>query len=506
MTAKERVLSLGFVLAGCSALTGWAYLIANTDRLDDSPASIMVFQFTLPVLALVLIALNFASRTVKQNALLLFTSSLIGLYLVDASLAIYGGSPYVKELHDNIRRGNAADLLNMPYDGRKRSEVIADERRRGHAVVPPIYPTNLLVEDTNGEFGSAIIIDGKEILPLGGISKKSHVFCNEIGPWIQFDSDKYGLNNPSGIWPTAGDHAARVSIVAIGDSFTHGSCVPSEQHMISLIRTLFPQTLNLGGAGMGPLSQLSALREYGPIAKPKVILWFYYEGNDLADLDIEKRVPILRRYLDSTYRQGLPSQQAMIDKALTGWVENQIRLGASKKLAFFPVLRTKDILLLRNIRHRLGLRVFQAPDLDQAPPDMTLFRQIAMEMQKTADAWRAHLMLVYLPDIHNFCDRTTKIDCRRVPGEYLHQRDAKSQLLTIAREAGFEVVDILSAFAKLENPLSAWPRLDGHYSPVGYQVVARAVIDRLTTLKRPSARKTSGKQSGPRRSLTIIEN
>ena len=39
--------------------------------------------------------------------------------------------------------------------------------------------------------------------------------------------------------------------------------------------------------------ELATLKEYGPTLKPKLVLWFYYEGNDLRDLDgWEKNSPL----------------------------------------------------------------------------------------------------------------------------------------------------------------------------------------------------------------------
>src|SRR5215510_13425661 len=54
--------------------------------------------------------------------------------------------------------------------------------------------------------------------------------------------------NPRGLWAQGS-----VKIVALGDSFTHGYCVPDDKNFIALVRRVHPGTLNLGMAGDGPL-------------------------------------------------------------------------------------------------------------------------------------------------------------------------------------------------------------------------------------------------------------
>ena len=50
-------------------------------------------------------------------------------------------------------------------------------------------------------------------------------------------------------------------------------------------------------AGQGPLNTLATLKDYVPALKPKFVLWFFYEGNDVSDLLYERQSPLLIRYL-----------------------------------------------------------------------------------------------------------------------------------------------------------------------------------------------------------------
>ncbi len=50
--------------------------------------------------------------------------------------------------------------------------------------------------------------------------------------------------------------------------------------------------------------------------KPRIVLWFYYEGNDLIDLQRERRSPLLRNYLTDGFTQSALSRQADLDHAM----------------------------------------------------------------------------------------------------------------------------------------------------------------------------------------------
>ena len=108
-----------------------------------------------------------------------------------------------------------------------------------------------------------------------------------------------------------------MTVGALGDSFTIGACVPSDKNFVALIREHYLDTLNLGMLGEGPLTMLAALKEYLPLLKPKVVLWFFFEENDFIELLQESKTPLLTNYLEDDFKQDLFNRQADIDQVLT---------------------------------------------------------------------------------------------------------------------------------------------------------------------------------------------
>ena len=75
-----------------------------------------------------------------------------------------------------------------------------------------------------------------------------------------------------------------LEIVMLGDSFTRGACVSDGEDLGSLIRSHYPKSLVLAMANGGALFNIAYLKEYVRHLKPRNVLWFFYEGNDMLGL------------------------------------------------------------------------------------------------------------------------------------------------------------------------------------------------------------------------------
>ena len=104
----------------------------------------------------------------------------------------------------------------------------------------------------------------------------------------RFTTDSQGYRNLREI--TAAD------IALIGDSYIEGAYVSDDETCaVALERLTGRPVVNLGVSGYGSLQQLKVLERHALPLGPRLIAWFFFEGNDLYD-DQEYENAILYRY------------------------------------------------------------------------------------------------------------------------------------------------------------------------------------------------------------------
>jgi hypothetical protein len=76
----------------------------------------------------------------------------------------------------------------------------------------------------------------------------------------------------------------QADIVLIGDSYIEGHYVSDEQTCAEVLDRLTGLSVaNLGVAGYGSLQELEVLQHYALSLNPRLVAWFFFEGNDLYD-------------------------------------------------------------------------------------------------------------------------------------------------------------------------------------------------------------------------------
>lgn len=77
----------------------------------------------------------------------------------------------------------------------------------------------------------------------------------------------------------------QADIAVLGDSFVEAMEIAHDQLLTTRLAQLQRTSVaGLGLAGYGPQQQLVLLRRYAGPLKPKVVVWMFYEGNDLKNL------------------------------------------------------------------------------------------------------------------------------------------------------------------------------------------------------------------------------
>lgn len=379
---------------------------------------------------------------------------------VAVTLLSIGFALYAFELFQALRFSTdpverAARRNGNSYDGRSKREVLRDLRQDGFVAYPASIP-NLFISSNSFE---------SDLIPLGGIANRTTVLCNESGQYSVYESDEHGFHNPKGLW-----NADSLEIAVVGDSFVHGSCVPTGRDMVSWIRQRRPRTLNLGMSGNGPLLMLATIREYLPALKPDVVLWVYYEGNDLIELEKEKSSPALLNYLNDNFSQGLRHRQAKIDSVLVSRADSEIKTLDEKTTT---TDRIQDLLELQGLRNLLGAYTHLTPR--RVHCDLPLLERILKEAKATVTSWGGTLYFIYLPSWARYYSR--KNDCEEL----------RDQVLALVRNSSIPVVDMHPIFQARRNRAELFAQHEfsfAHYGVEGYRLVAQTVLDSISAWER----------------------
>jgi hypothetical protein len=229
---------------------------------------------------------------------------------------------------------------------------------------------------------------------------------------------------------------------------------------------------------------LATLKEYAAGFRPKVVLWFYFEGNDLRDLRNERANPLLSRYLTmNDFTQGLFNRQAEIDRALFNYFDTvkdrnalsvilEEILGKVRHIHALPSALER-IMKLGQLRQRLGL-VYGVTGVTQAEPatpqridqpQIDLLYEILSQAKKLVSSWGGNLYFIYLPGSNRYA------------GDHLNT--GRHAVLHTANKAGIPSVDIHPVIMAQKDPLSLFPLRQPyyvHYNEEGNRLVAEEVL------------------------------
>ena len=381
----------------------------------------------------------------KKKLILILSSSLVFLLYFYETVRFF--SPTI--LNYNIVKVDSKKTTKLDIIEKLKNES-------GDEVFPSFLPKLFLEKNTN-------------LFPLGGISNATTVFCKESKEFSIYQSDRYGFNNSDDAW-----NNKEIFWYLIGDSFTQGSCVQQNETFASQIRNFDKKSaISLGMAGNGPLIELASLKEYSKVSKPKVVLWFYFERNDLSDLSYEKSNPILMNYLEENFSQNLYIRQEEIDKKIKNYImiikknlSNGSSLNKSKEENFYSF---KKIIRLKIIRDKMSLDRGLQFDIDP------LFKEIISNANNFVNKFDGKLYFVYLPDKERYSGNKKN-------NKYLK----KDKVINLINDLNIPIIDIDEDFFRKHNdPISFYAhRVYGHYSPKGYSEIARFIVNKVNNLNK----------------------
>lgn len=385
-----------------------------------------IISFFLILFSILTFYLN---KKIKEYLIIISISFIFSLYLFESYLSF--------KFRPNINNSFIEKKIGKKIDRRTKLQIYEDLRKIDKNVSIHIGP-------------AGYINDNNKIFPLSSLSNSKTIFCNENGYYSIFKHDRYGFNNPDETWDNE-----KINYMLIGDSFVHGACVNRPNDIASLLRNYSDKSvLNLGYGGNGPLINYATLREY-LAPNVKNILWFYYEGNDLKNLDSELSNKILKTYLyNLNFTQNLKYRQKEIDNLTKKMIQSELNILKNKYYKFNKLkYEIKNFIKIYHTRSQFT----------PSPKPKAEFIKVMNLVNKTAKENGSKLYFVYLPEYKR----------------YIKNYNNESYLLikNIISDLNIPFIDIHEEiFEKEENPLNLFPfGLPGHYNEKGYKKISKSL-------------------------------
>jgi hypothetical protein len=436
------------------------------ERQFTSAAGVVLYCLPPSVLLFVCFGALRLAPTHKQSVSIVCLSFAILIYGAEVALMMTNGSftPLAR---------SASNAKVFPRRADQVDQKLAELRSSGVSAVrsigaPVVRYEKSLVGTSGGQARAP------ELIALSGIARRKTIVCQDAGDWLIYDSDEHGFHNPLGLWKSD-----QVDIAAVGNSWTQGWCVPSDRNFVSLIRRSYPATVNLGMAGEGPLQILAIAKEYLPVLRPKVLIWFYFEGNSLRELQEEKKYEPLMRYVHSEFKQDLIGRQDEIDQAaISAAAEDRKRQRereAKERVSDVAFGTLRGLIRLTSLRNAFGLvygtdAQTHAALEDLTGPTMELFGEIVGVVKTQVSLWGGTLVFVYLPSSERYAKWT-----RPTLSPDSQQR---TRVLRLVADAAVPIIDLHSIFT-IRGGNSVF-RNNSRFNEEGNRIIAEHVLEGIS--------------------------
>ena len=396
----------------------------------------------------------------KIGILLLYL--LLIFYSVELLLFTFISGDQKKLVNIHKTRIEKAKEKNIEPDLRTEQVALIEELKKNKNVSTKFY--------YNINFANLSIfkekIKNEELIPFRGPINKLTVSCGEDLKYRLINNDMYGFKNPNYIYEK------NMDVAILGDSYAEGLCMDENNDTPGHLRNLGINTINLGITGSGPLVSLAVFREYVEIFKPKNVIYFYFEGNDIGELEWEKNKTNLKKYLNNDYKQNHYERKKEIinflkisEKEVLSFLDNY-KNNVEDKNEF--VSHLKDIGELTLLRGALKniINFNKTNSLDEE-----LFFSILNIMKQNTEKWQGNFILVYVPSWSRYFTKFNEDNLLFAQKEIIIDELQKRNI---------DYIDLESFFSKEKNKEQYYPLgYIGHFNSKGYKVIADLIKKKI---------------------------
>lgn len=279
--------------------------------------------------------------------------------------------------------------------------------------------------------------------------------------------DRHGFRND--------EDFTQADVVAIGDSFVEGAETPRSQTAVAAIsRRLNTRVANLGQSNYGPQQELVVLERYALPLAPKVVVWFFFGGNDLSDVDVyEWR----RAHLDDFLAPPSLGSRSFARNVLTALAQltTPVRRMAS------PAARRHAARFVR-ADGTVEVQYLDAPEEPWLPRQWETAAGALERARDAAQSVGADFLIVYIPRKLRVYRDYIEVG----PESVVHAWPMNDLPDVMAQWCLHEGIDFLDATPPLRDAVAAGTSVylpdDVHWNAEGHRIVAEAVSRRIQTL------------------------
>ncbi|MCB0320685.1 MAG: hypothetical protein KDD60_07130 [Bdellovibrionales bacterium] len=263
-------------------------------------------------------------------------------------------------------------------------------------------------------------------------------------------------------------------IVVLGDSFVESLLTSSSEHFITLTsKALQLPIRNLGQLWYGPQQELEVLRRYTIPHQPKIVVWAFFEGNDLTDyLRYERMMhtwPALQSKLES-----------YVDRSL---LKNSLRAIRRKLQGEITKSPADFALCSRSQKQRVPLYFYYDEIYRSSPIEHALLetKRIIEQAASETRSIGAKFMFVFIPSKSRVYRPLCNPDSPQPVNGWL-EHELRTLITAKIPEATYmDLTPALQEAARSASPLLYFVD-DTHWSTAGHAVVADEISRALKVL------------------------
>jgi hypothetical protein len=201
---------------------------------------------------------------------------------------------------------------------------------------------------------------------------------------------------------------------------------------------------------------------------PGVVVWVYYEGNDLVDLNVEAGARWLRAYLKPEHRQLLAERCAVVDSLYARWLDSLIAAGPPRvaQVSRMGALM-HDVPRLTMLRGQLRFGVL----FPQKESAIGLLPDILARANADVAAWGGKLVVAYVPAYRRY----------QLWGGDGHR--GRAELIRTLRSQRIPLVDLTPVVGAEKDPRALWAHTRGHFNAKGYRLAGKAIARAIDSLR-----------------------